>query len=197
VLPKITVCYPWLDRTVRAVNDQGYPSRRAAVTTRHLQCHPNWLAPPEDRESRDELGAAGVPRGATMSTDSSAPVPGVHVREIPSGVRLISAVDTSTVAFLSEAQTGLPTTTYVRSWRDLTDHHPQSGDEGVGPPLAPRIWPNRCTATSRTVAARAGSSPSSPKATGFRHTWRRVGRLLESHATPQRARKSSDGCLMP
>jgi hypothetical protein len=147
---------------VRAVNDQGYPSRRAAVTTRHLQCHPNWLAPPEDRESRDELGAAGVPRGATMSTDSSAPVPGVHVREIPSGVRLISAVDTSTVAFLSEAQTGLPTTTYVRSWRDLTDHHPQSGDEGVGPPLAPRIWPNRCTATSRTVAARAGSSPSSP-----------------------------------
>ncbi|MFE3864941.1 phage tail sheath family protein [Streptomyces goshikiensis] len=55
---------------------------------------------------------------------SSPIAPGVYIREIPSGMRLINGVGTSTPAFLAHYETpstsGIPRVEYVRTWREFT-----------------------------------------------------------------------------
>ncbi|MFJ6054474.1 phage tail sheath subtilisin-like domain-containing protein [Streptomyces sp. NPDC092307] len=51
----------------------------------------------------------------------SAGTPGVYVKEVPSGVRLISGVETSVAAFMGDSPFGPLTPTKVSSWREFTN----------------------------------------------------------------------------
>ncbi|MGX8904737.1 phage tail sheath C-terminal domain-containing protein [Streptomyces netropsis] len=47
--------------------------------------------------------------------------PGVYIKEVPSGARLISGASTSVAAFMGFAPTGPTTPTRVRNWREFTE----------------------------------------------------------------------------